>query len=173
MNVSKYYEWLEPMLGHPHWAVIPDVIDGSVSEQQKLVKTWAFRKEFGAPVWHLGLSFEYLLELSDNWPKVCLGSSGSFWKVGSLEWRNRMDDALDYLMKHRTALPWLHGLRMMAQIGKRWPLASADSVNVARNYKDYEEMPSRIAHRIDRINGVTTFPRCTSNTKLDLGDMLS
>jgi hypothetical protein len=27
-----YYEWLESRLSHPHWAVVPDVIDGSVDD---------------------------------------------------------------------------------------------------------------------------------------------
>jgi hypothetical protein len=73
---AAFYEWLEPILGHPHWAVIPDVIDGTLDQQREMVKTWPYPKEFGVPVWHLGMSIDYLLELSDEWGKVCFGSSG-------------------------------------------------------------------------------------------------
>ncbi len=72
-NRDGFYEWLEPILGHPHWAVVPDVIDGSVEQQREMVKSWPFGKQFGIPVWHLGLSLDYLLELVDEWGKVCLG----------------------------------------------------------------------------------------------------
>ena len=41
-NYNKFYSWLEDKLGHPHWAVIPDVIDGDVHEQKKIVAHLAF-----------------------------------------------------------------------------------------------------------------------------------
>ena len=44
---------------------------------------------------------------------------------------------------------------MMAQAGKRWPLASVDSVNIARNFKTQEERPSMMAHRLNRENNTT------------------
>ena len=155
LNVEAFYRWLEPKLGHPHWAVVPDVIDGSLEEQRELLKTWPYEKEFGAPVWHLGLPTDYLLELCDSWPRVCLGSSGKYWNVGSPAWQKRMDEAMEAVMKNRVRAPNFHGLRMMAQAGKRWPLASVDSVNIARNYKDYKQMPSRVADRLDRVNNST------------------
>jgi len=155
LNENGFYRWVDPMLGHPHWAVVPDVIDGSVDEQRELVKTWPFPRELGAPVWHLALPIDYLLELTDEWPLVCLGSSGAFWHVGGPAWRKRMDEITEALLKRRVRAPRLHGLRMMAQAGKRWPLSSVDSVNIARNYKDYETMPGRVADRIDRVNNAT------------------
>ena len=155
LDESAFYGWIEPMLGHPHWAVVPDVIDGTVEQQRRLARTWPFPRELGAPVWHLALPIDYLLELVDEWPRVCLGSSKQYWKVGSPIWQRRMDEVTEELAKRRRYAPWLHGLRMMAQAGKRWPLASVDSVNVSRNYKTYEEMPSMVAHRIDRVNNQT------------------
>ncbi len=158
LDIQAFYAWIAPMLGHPHWAVVPDRINGTVADQRELTKTWPFPRDFGAPVWHLHLPIDYLLELTDEWPRVCLGSSQEFWNVGSPVWRKRMDEVEEALLKHRRHMPWLHGLRMMAQIGKRRLLASGDSVNVARNYKDYEEMPSMVAHRIDRVNNLTARP---------------
>lgn len=154
-DVPGFYKWVDQLLGHPHWAVIPDVIDGTVEQQRGLVRSWPFPRELGAPVWHLAAPIDYLLELADSWPRICLGSSGAYWQVGSPAWCKRMDEATEALFKRRTRAPWLHGLRMMAQAGKRWPVASVDSVNVALNYKDREEMPGFMAQRIDSVNNAT------------------
>lgn len=157
MDPNAFYAWLEGKLGHPHWAVVPDVIGGDVEKQREFLKTWPFRKELGAPVWHLGLDLDYLLELADEWPKVCLGSSAEYWQVGSPLWEARMDDAFDYLSSRRTSLPWLHGLRMLGQLHKRWPLSSADSVNVSRNYKSAGKCPGCMANRINAVNPPLTW----------------
>lgn len=151
-----FYLWVQPYLGHPHWAVVPDVIDGNEAMQRQLISTWPFDRALGAPVWHLHESLPWLVELAREWPRVCLGSSRQYWKVGSPVWEDRMDEAFDALMILRV-LPWVHGLRMLAQLGKRWPLASADSVNVARNaHKGY--CPGCKSHKIDIVNGPISWP---------------
>lgn len=149
---ARYYEWLEPRLGHPHWAVIPDVIDGTVEAQRALVAEWPFDLWLGAPVWHMGLPVDYLLELTDQWPRVCFGSSGRYWQVGSADWERRADEAFNAMAK-RGPLPWVHMLRGLALAGDRWPFASADSTNVARNFKNIgaETDPERMARRIDAV----------------------
>ena len=57
-----FYAWIEPHLAHPHWAVVPDEIGGTVEQQRAMVSTWPHRREYGAPVWHLGLPLEYLFD---------------------------------------------------------------------------------------------------------------
>lgn len=145
-----YYEWLAPRIGHPHWAVIPDVIDGTVEEQIAEIQTWPFGKHLGMPVWHIGLPIEWLVQLADNWPRICFGSSGKFWKVGSSEWRRRIDEAFNALAI-RGPLPWVHMLRGLNQSNGRWPFASADSTNVARNHFCRPETIDAMATRIDAI----------------------
>lgn len=147
---AKFYEWVEPKLGHPHWAVIPDAIDGPVEEQRALVAQWPFGPQFGAPVWHMALPVEYLLDLANHFPRLCFGSSGAYWQVGSDLWCRRADEAFNALEK-RGLRPWVHMLRGLALCGDRWPFASADSVNVARNFKDSNTDPERMARRIDAI----------------------
>lgn len=151
LDVAGYYRWLESRLGHPHWAVIPDVIDGAVEDQATLVEAWPFGDFLGAPVWHLGLPIDYLLRLADDWPRVCLGSSGRYWQIGSPDWCRRVDAAFSALSKRHARLPWVHMLRGMAMSGDRWPFASVDSANVARNYKDTKTDPERMARRIDAV----------------------
>ncbi len=150
VNRDKLYAWLEPRLGHPHFAVIPDVIDGSVEQQKALVAEWPFDAWLGAPVWHTALPLDYLIELADEWPRICFGSSGRYWQVGSDDWCRRTDEAFNALAK-RGPLPWVHMLRGMALAGDVWPFASVDSVNVARNFKDAKTDPERMARRIDAV----------------------
>lgn len=134
-DVPGFYAWVAPVLGHPHWAVIPDVIGGDEQQQRQMLKTWPFPRALGAPVWHLDKPIDYLLYLADEYPRICLGSAGEYWQVGDARWCRRMDEAFNALAK-RGALPWIHGLRMLGQIGE-WPLASADSTNVAQNHHLY------------------------------------
>lgn len=152
LDVEGFYKWIEPNLGHPHWAVVPDVIDGTVEQQRELLKSWPFPKAFGAPVWHLGLPLDYLKELCDTWPRICLGSSGQYWKIGDTSWRRRMAEAEEVICKLGNP-PWVHGLRMMHQAAKYGWIASVDSVNVSRNFKRNLEMPGQMALRIDQVNG--------------------
>lgn len=150
----KFAEWVEPRLGHPHWAVIPDVIDGSVDEQRNRIAAWPHSSQLSAPVWHMALPIDWLLELTDNFPRVCFGSSGKYWQVGSEAWERRADEAFNAMVK-RGHLPWVHMLRGLALCGDRWPFASADSVNVALNFKGSksrgtpEVCPERMARNID------------------------
>lgn len=135
-NWADYYRWLAPNLAPPHWAVIPDVIDGGVQEQRELVRQWPTEYgHLGAPVWHLGLSIDWLLELCDRFPRVCFGSAGAYWQVGGDLWRGRMDEAFNALHASGRVNTWIHGLRMLGQTDGGWPLASADSTNVAQNFK--------------------------------------
>lgn len=147
-----FYAWVEPHLGHPHWAVVPDVIDGTVEQQREMTKTWPFRREFGVPVWHLGLPIDYLLELCDQWGRVCLGSAGQYWQIGTPAWNGRMDEAFNAMARTFGRVPWVHGLRMLGQAAGPWPLASADSTNVGRNFKDGIVCADCMAQRIDSTN---------------------
>lgn len=147
---GDYYRWLAPMLAPPHWAVIPDVIDGTVHEQCDLVQRWP--PEFGhlgAPVWHLSLPIYWLLELCDKFPRVCFGSSGAYWQVGSPAWCRRMDKAFNALHGKGRQNTWIHGLRMLGQTDGGWPFASADSTNVAQNFKRDTGCAERKAASID------------------------
>lgn len=151
LDLQKLYSWLDPVLGHPHWGVVPDVIDGDVEQQRALLGTWPFPLSLGAPVWHLGLPLDWLFELVDSWPRVCLGSSGQFWNVGSPKWCAKMDEVFNALARRDRFIPNLHGLRMLGQVGE-WPLASADSTNVGQNWKLRWSSPDDMAKRIDGVN---------------------
>jgi hypothetical protein len=149
MDVAAYTNWCDEHLAHPHWAVIPDVIDGTVAQQREGLVSWPFPSELSCPVWHLALPIDWLLELADEWPRIAFGSSGQYWQIGSPSWVRRMDEAFDALASKRRHLPWVHGMRMLGQSDGPWPLASADSTNIARNHKTTRIHPEVMAARID------------------------
>lgn len=134
MDEQALFAWLSPRLRHPHRAVVLDEIGehADVDAQRAMVKRWPFPRDLSWPVWHLDKPLDYLDELADEWPGVCLGSAGAYWEIGSEAWLQRMDEVFTRLHRRRY-LPWTHGLRMLGHIGN-YPLSSADSTNVAQNY---------------------------------------
>lgn len=145
---SDFAKWVEPRLSPLHWAVVPDVIGGDVNDQRVRISNWPHKAEVSAPVWHMNLPIDWMLEITDNWPRFCFGSSREYWSVGSDAWKRRADEAWDALVK-RGLMPWVHMLRGLKLSGKQWPFASADSVNVARNYKSRRIDPLLMARKID------------------------
>ena len=161
-----YYEWVESRIAHPHWAVIPDVIDGTPEDNLKLAKRWPHRRDCSAVVWHLHEPVSQIGTLLDlGVPKICFGSSGQYWQVGSEVWENRVDEAFNWLAK-RGPLPWTHMLRGLSLCGDRWPFSSADSANVARNHGRTNICPERMARRIDSIQNPISWSLRPQNMEL-------
>lgn len=154
---NKYYEWLESRLSPPHWAVIPDVIDGDVNDNLELIKQWPHRKDCSAVVWHMAEPVDHLLHLIDlGFGKVCFGSSGAYWQVGSPAWERRADVAFNEICK-RGPIPWVHMLRGLSMAGSKYPFASADSANVARHHQEMNTCPERWARQIDMVQNPVTW----------------
>ena len=158
MDWPGYYAWCEPWLRPPHWAVVPDVIGGTVEQNLTLAAQWPHGKHVSAVVWHLHEPLEHLAVLADTWPRVCFGSSGEFWDPGTDAWNGRVDTAWN-MLESTGRRPWVHMLRAMQQASEGdWPFASADSVTVARNHAAvptqgrHEKDPSRMAAEIDARN---------------------
>lgn len=135
LDVEGYYKWVDEWRRHPgfDWALIPDVIEGTESENDDAILDWPFGI-CGVPVWHLNESLDRLDGLASNWPRVAFGStsglepnSGKFWS----RMADVMDVACDDLGRPRCKF---HGLRMLnPAIFTLIPLASADSATCALN----------------------------------------
>lgn len=148
---SDFYIWVEEWLSFPTtWAVIPDIIDGDSDIQDELVDEWPFVGK-GAPVWHMNETLERLRWLTDVYPRVCIGSTSVYSQVMSQEWQIRMDESWDYISKGRKFLPAVHMLRGMQCSGRRWPFASVDSTDIARNHHLKHNTPLRMAERWDSV----------------------
>lgn len=140
-----YYAWVEPHISPVHWAVVPDVIDGTAEDNMVLAAQWPHRREWSGIVWHLHEPLDHLARLSDEWPRVCFGSSGSYADPSSDAWHARIDAAWN-MLERTGRRPWVHMLRAMSQaINGPWPFASADSTNVARNHAGSRERGARHA----------------------------
>jgi hypothetical protein len=140
-NWPAYYEWCDRWLDYPTtWAVIPDEIDAGSQAQDGLLRQWPHGQK-GAPVWHMDEPMNRLLRLVDEWPRVCIGSTDEYAVVLSDKWRERMDNAFDELAVRHRRMPNLHMLRGMQLSGHRWPFASVDSTDVARNHNRPQNTP--------------------------------
>lgn len=138
VDIDAYAAWVQEWDRHPgfDFAIIPDVIDGSEFDNDRMIARWYTRgMRHGVPVWHLHESLERLEYLARAYPRVALGSSGQWSTPGTDAWWARMAEAMPVVTDEfgRPKVK-LHGLRMLAPaIFGRVPLASADSCNVALN----------------------------------------
>lgn len=134
---SEFYKWAEYCKRIPScdFAVIPDVIDGSESDNDALLAEWPLPKWFGAPVWHMHESFDRLERLANDYPRICLGSSGEYATIGTQQWWQRISQAMRVICNDEgQPLVKLHGLRMLnPAIFTKFPFSSADSTNIGRN----------------------------------------
>ena len=136
LDTEGYYRWVEDWNRHPsfEWALIPDVIDGSEDDNDRLLGLWPQHLR-GVPVWHLHESEERLCRLAESYPTVALGSSGDFSHPGAHIWWERIGVVMSRLCDEHGRPPCkFHGLRMLApKVFTKLPLASADSTNACMN----------------------------------------
>lgn len=172
LNFDEYVRWCDDWKRHPSfdWALIPDVIDGSEDENDKLLQEWP-KDIRGVPVWHLDESINRLVRLAITYDVVALGSSGKFSSPGSIVWWDRINEALPNIVDSK-GRPFckLHGLRMLnPKVFTRLPLSSADSTNAAVNAGSLSRfgmyIPATnaqradvVADRIERYQSADRFP---------------
>jgi len=153
---SPYYAWADHWLDYPTtWAVIPDVIGEGGQAQDALIAQWP-HGDRGAPVWHMDEPVERLLRLLDAWQRVCIGSTDEYRVVLSDVWQRRMDEVWREINGRHRRTPNTHMLRGMQLTFKhRWPFASVDSTDIARNHN----RDGRPRARADRWNAAQCPPR--------------
>jgi hypothetical protein len=144
-----YYAWCDRWLDYPEtWAVIPDVITGTDEDQDALIDQWP-HGDRGAPVWHMHEKIDRLIRLTDQWPRVCIGSSAQYSELLTPQWRRRMDACWNALMGHHTRVPRIHMLRGMQLVRFEWPFASVDSTDIARNHNRRHNSAKSMVERWD------------------------
>lgn len=136
LDVDGYIAWVRQWCRHPgfDWAVIPDVIGGTDDENDEMLALWPDDLP-GVPVWHPHEPIGRLCRLADDWSRVAIGGSPKHPNPGSKNWWARISSTMDALCDEGGYPPCkLHGLRMLdPDIFTKLPLASADSINAARN----------------------------------------
>lgn len=139
---DTYFTWAAGLMNHPRvdFAVIPDVIDGTEGENEALINQWCSffgskAEVFGAPVWHMHESREKLTRLVTSFPRIAVGSSSEYSSVGSEIWHQRMTWAMQIICddsgRPKSKVHMLRGLD--PAVFTKYPFASADSTNAARN----------------------------------------
>lgn len=152
LDWDAWREWAENWLDRPTtWCVIPDAIDAGEDHNDRLLDRYGDVTR-GAPVWHLDESFDRLRRLAAAFERICFGSSGAYRDLGNDRWHRRVSLAFDVLADERGRVPWVHMLRGMAQSGGRYPFASVDSTDVARNHNRPQNTARRLADRWDQRN---------------------
>tara|TARA_R110000787_G_scaffold193035_8_gene304619 strand:+ start:3277 stop:3906 length:630 start_codon:yes stop_codon:yes gene_type:complete len=161
---AAFYNWTDVWLDSPTtWAIIPDVIDAGEAAQDELIKQWPHGKR-GSPVWHMDEPIDRLLRLTDEWPRVCVGSAGEWPNVGTDSWHQRMTTVFNQLAK-RGRLPWIHGLRMQG-VGHLYPYGSVDSADIARNNNRPQNSISKMVNRWDSIQPKFTWEQHPTQQEL-------
>lgn len=172
-----YFDWVRAVKNHPSfdWAIIPDVIDGNEFDNDELIDSWPHDlRHVGAPVYHMHESIDRLVRLAEYFPRICLGSSGEYARVGDKKWHQRMAEMMTAICDDNgQPICKLHGLRMLdPAIFSMYPLSSADSTNVAQNIgmdgrwqngyaiKDKAWRAVTMARRIESTNSAERFEQC-------------
>ena len=139
IDFYAYWKWVHSLYQHPgfDWALIPDIIDGTESDNVDWVMLWVRigGKAKGVPVWHLHESLEWLEWLVKSFDTIALGSSGEYKNPGTSKWWHRISESMRVICDEEGRPKCkLHGLRMLdPEIFTRMPLSSADSTNAAVN----------------------------------------
>ncbi len=169
---KSYYAWCDRWLQFPTtYAIIPDVVDGGSQLQDALLKEWPYGDR-GLPVWHMDEPLDRLLRLIDEWPKVCIGSTGDYAQVCSDAWHERMTEIWNGVeQRNPRRTPWLHMLRGMQLGNSIYPFASLDSTNIAQNHHLTTNSAPEMADRIDAMQCPGSWRRKRQALQLILGQL--
>jgi hypothetical protein len=142
---TGFYSWALPIIDKVPQAIliIPDVIDGSVEENIRLVSTTPVEipRDRTMPVWHLHEPFSYLEWLMSDFGNIAFGSSGPFAQVGTPIWEGRIAETLSFMEticaddSNAQFMPRTHMMRGLGLLRREsHPFSTADSTNIARNH---------------------------------------
>lgn len=153
LDFAGYLNFVEQWHRHPgfRWAVIPDAIGGTESDNDRFLDQWPQHLE-GVPVFHLDESLTRLEKLASRYRRIALGASVQHPTPNTDGWWRRMEEIMNVLCdKDGRPVCKLHGLKMLnPDIFTRLPLESADSVNATRNSSSIKKK-----HRISASQAAT------------------
>lgn len=182
--VEEFADWANEILDRcpQAWFVYPDIIEGSVEENWKLVceSMMLFSdSDRGIPVWHMHEPIEYLIHLCQSFPYIAFGSTAD--APGSAKWHARIKEAFAaidrYILEGEGAYvrPRIHMMRAQ-NYAHLYPFDSSDSTNVAMNHnrqlKKSGEDLTKFAARVDGKIQASAGPEAEHQIKRPLLDHL-
>ena len=132
---AEYYACVLAYLSRIDWFIIPDVIGGSESENDRLINHLPTSiKHKGVPVWHSNESIDRLIRLCTNFDRVCIGLIKEHKPATSKKAKKILDEVFTVLYFLNGVSTKIHGLAMLdGRVLGKYPFASADSSFVATN----------------------------------------
>ena len=132
---DSYYDFVGQWYSRIDWFIVPDVIEGTQEENDKLIESvpsWLIGK--AVPVWHSDEPIDRFVSLCERFDRVAIGCCGPHRSIRSKKWKDRMDEAFSEIYIKRNINVKVHGLRMLdGRALSQFPFDSADSTNVAIN----------------------------------------
>lgn len=159
---NKYYEWLDSFIDDVEIFFIPDVIDGTEKENDKLIQEFMDRYRYakggmrqinkGVPIWHVGESLTRLEIMIRKFDYIAIGSSGEYSELGTYKWHKRMNDVMKIVCdKDGYPKVKIHMLRCLdPNIFLQYPFYSGDSTGLAQNHS--RDGWRNIVARIEKYN---------------------
>ncbi len=147
--------------------VIPDVIDGTETENDDLINDF-LGCELELPdvdlpmsrcmaVWHMHENIDRLYGLIEGgFHYIAIGSSGEYAQIGTSLWHARIAEAIKCMnafcadSNGAYVLPWLHMMRAQS-MAHLYPFDSSDSTNVAVNHHKHKLVDDHVRLYADRI----------------------
>lgn len=150
---TRYYQWVQTWFHRIEWFIIPDVIEGSEEENNRLVaRVPATLREKAVPVWHSDESMERFIRLCEQFPRVAIGCCGPHRSIRSLAWKIRIEQAFIEIYVARDLPVKIHGLRMLdGRALSQFPFDSADSTNVAINVPKTQVRLPNVTDKLHRV----------------------
>lgn len=149
---AGYYAKILSLYSRIDWYLIPDVIEGSEEENDKLLSSVPSSiKDKGVPVWHSVESLERLGRLCREYDLVAIGLCGPHKKTMSKVAQARLEEVFNYIYIEERIDVKLHGLRMLdGRVLGKFPFHSADSSFVAINVPKTKQQMTEVQCKLAR-----------------------
>lgn len=177
---AGYYCWVLANYSKIDWFIIPDVIEGSEEENDKLIDELPSSLVSKAvPVWHSVESLDRLSRLCRRFPRVAIGLCGEHTKTTSNAAQVRLFEAFERIYINESINVKIHGLRMLdGRVLGRFPFDSGDSsfvaVNVPKTKSQMKEVQCKLARtaiyksKIESVTPPTIADWVYENSKMHL-----
>lgn len=148
---AGYYAKVLSIYSRIKWFLIPDVIEGSEEENDKLIESVpSSLRDKGVPVWHSVESLERLGRLCREYDIVAIGLCGIHKKTMSKVAQARLEEVFRYIYLEQRIDVKIHGLRMLdGRVLGKFPFYSADSsfvaINVPKTKQQMKEVQCKLA----------------------------
>ena len=149
---TKFYLWLMKHYHQIDYFFIPDVIEGSEEENDRLIKSVPFMfREKAVPVWHTVESIDRFVRLCKEFDYVAIGACGPHEVIMSDACQQRLNEAFEEAYWREGLRTKIHGLRMTDnRVVARFPFYSCDSTSVVQREKYSEGDTPDLKGRLTR-----------------------